>query len=359
MKPKSRGNGQGTAYKRKNSSFWTAEVVVGWRDPSVEGGNPIPIKRTKAGFKTKRDALAYCQRLLHGEKDRPRISLQNVYDQWEQRYSDRVGASTMAGYRAAYKHYAPVHPMPIDAITAQQLQDCMDKCPAGKRTHQLMKVVAGLIWAYAMDSDYVTKDVTSNLYTGKGQSTPWEPITDQEIGVIHNAIGTEPYAEYVFAMCYLGFRPGEFLKLRKDSLCQEEGLYYLVGGSKTTAGKGRRVPVPQFLMPLIQERIAVEGTDLLFPMVQYNRKKEFIGYKEMTDNYFRELVFKPMMKRLGIAEGKVPYGMRHTYADKLKGADGDVKTKAAIMGHTDYDFTRKRYQTTDISDLKQVVESIK
>ena len=54
-----------------------------------------------------------------------------------------------------------------------------------------------------------------------------------------------------------------------------------------------------------------------------------------------------------------PYCARHTYSDKLKYADGDDKAKAAIFGHTDYDFTRKRYQSTAIKDIKQVADSIK
>ena len=78
----------------------------------------------------------------------------------------------------------------------------------------------------------------------------------------------------------------------------------------------------------------------------------------MSDAYFRESVFKPLMSRLGIAEGKVPYGARHTYSDKLKNAGGDDKAKAALMGHTDYNFTKKKYQSTSLEDLQAVVESI-
>ncbi len=64
------------------------------------------------------------------------------------------------------------------------------------------------------------------------------------------------------------------------------------------------------------------------------------------------------MQRLGIL-GKVPYGARHTYSDKLKHADGDDKTKAAIFGHTDYSYTQKKYQSTSIEDIKIVSDSIK
>lgn len=354
---KSRGNGQGTAYRRGKT--WESCVVIGWKTPSDPSKPPVPVKRRKNGFPTKAAALAYCPCLLNKRTERPKKTLECVYTEWEARYSPRVGASTMAGYRAAFGHFKRLHPMLIDTITAQDLQDCMDACTAGKRTHQQMKVTAGLIWAYACDSEYVDKNITENLYTGKGRSVQREPITEEEVEVIRRAIGTEPYAEYVYALCYLGFRPGEFLRLRKTDLHEERGVIYLVGGSKTDAGKNRRVPVPSAIAGIIADRAAAEGTDLLFPQYAMNRKKEFTGFKQMTDQYFCKYVFKPMMNRLGIAEGKVPYGARHTYSDKLKTASGDDKTKAAIFGHTDYDFTRKRYQSTDVEDIRKVADSIK
>ena len=65
------------------------------------------------------------------------------------------------------------------------------------------------------------------------------------------------------------------------------------------------------------------------------------------------------MQQLGIAEGKVPYCARHTYADKLKKANGDTMAKAALMGHTDYAFTQRAYQSVTEKDLKQIASSIR
>ena len=356
-KAKSRGNGQGTAYRRGKT--WTAQVIVGWKTPDDDTKRPIPIKKTKGGFATKREAIAACPALLTSTGNEVRYTLKQVYEAWEPFYSPRVGASTMVCYASAYKHFSSVHNKYMDLISAGDLQDCMDKCKSGKRTHQNMKCVAGLLWAYALDRNIVQKDVTENLYIGKGESVQRDPITENELKKIKASFGKDPFAKYVYALCYLGFRPGEFLKLKKTDLHQEDGLMYLVGGSKTDAGKERRVPVPDVIRHIINERLQVIGTDLLFPQLTYNRKKEFTGYKQMSDAYFRESIFKPMMARLGIAEGKVPYCARHTYSDKLKNAEGDDKTKAAIFGHTDYSFTQKRYQSTDLNDIKTVAESIK
>ena len=354
MRTKTRGNGQGTAYKR--GSTWTAQVIIGWRVTEDMSKRPVPIKRTRGGYATKRDALAACPMLLKSRQ--VRMTLAQVYEAWKASYASRVGESTMVCYYSAYKWFAPLHGQWIDLITAQDLQTCMDSCTAGKRTHQNMKCVAGLLWAWAYDADIVPKDVTKNLYIGKGETVQREPLTEDEIKEIYKAVASEPYASYVYALCYLGFRPGEFLKLTKADFHTEKDLSYLVSGSKTEAGRNRRVPVPKAIMPIIKERLSVPETDLLFPMLIFDRKGAFQGFKQMTDAYFRESVFKPLMARLGIAEGKVPYCARHSYSDKLKKAGGDEKTKAALMGHTDYAFTKSHYQSTDLEDLKAVSDTI-
>lgn len=355
---KSRGNGTGTAYKR--GSTWTAVVVADWK-PSPDLSHKIPVYKTKGGFKTKRDALNYCPLLLSQKNQPEERKLSAVYAAWYPSHASRV--KSMANYVAAYAHFKPLHNKRIADITATELQVCIDACPAGKRTRQVMKVVAGLLWGYAKDSGWVTQDITDNLYTGKGKSVQREPLTDAEIETIRKAIGKYRYAEYIYCLCYLGFRPGEFLSLRKEHYRMIDGVEVLVNGSKTDAGKDRVVIIPPQILELVRSRLFVPGTDYIFPQYQFSRRKKdeepvLICFKQMTDAYFREDIFKPMMSALGIAEGKVPYSARHSYSDKLKRAEGTDKAKAGLMGHTDYAFTQSHYQSSDLDDLLEIAVSI-
>lgn len=353
---KSRGNGQGCVYKRGKS--WTAQVVIGWRPHSSDPDKMVSIKRTKGGFATKAEAVACIPSLFTAQPKVENITLAKLFDAWETWYSPRVGYSTMTCYQSAFKHFAPLHNIHIANITAGDLQDCMDACENGKRTHQNMKCIAGLLWAYALDRDYVEKDITQNLYIGKGESVQRDPITEDELALIRNAVGVEPYADYVYALCYLGFRPGEFLGLRKDALQTIDGVMFLRGGGKTAAGKNRVVPVPDAIADIVKNRMSVQDTDLLFPRAATDRAGNFTGYVEIKHDYFNKKIFTPLMNKLGIF-GKVPYCARHTYSDKLKNADADDRTKAAVIGHTDYAFTQSHYQSTQIEDLKKLGKSIK
>jgi integrase len=85
----------------------------------------------------------------------------------------------------------------------------------------------------------------------------------------------------------------------------------------------------------------------------------FTGFKQMTDNYLRESVFKRICAILGVAKGKVPYGARHTFSNKLKEADGADIDKARLIGHSDYRFTQQKYQSDDLDDLFTAMKSIK
>lgn len=354
---KSRGNGTGCAYYDPVHRYWIAQVVVGYRKPDDKEKQMIPIKKTKAGFKRREDALAYCL-TLRGQKDTQKAyTLQEVYDLWEPWYEPRI--ASMAGYRAAFKHFAKLADKPIRDITPGELQECMDECKAGKRTHQQMKVVSGLIWAYAVDHKMVERKITGNLYTGKGKSQKREALTDIEVEKIRKAIAEDKYAAYIYCLCYLGFRPGEMLEIRKDQVIDHNGRLFIVEGKKTDAGIDRTVPVHQKIEQIIRQRMETEGTDLLFPMYVFDRKGTFRGFKQMTDNYFRESVFKPLCARLGIADGKVPYAARHTFSNKLKKAEGDDRDKAALVGHSDYTFTQTHYQTTNLDELAAVMDSIK
>ena len=371
---KSRGNGTGCAYWDPVHRYWVAQIVDGYRElPAFSLDNPenrkqrIPIKKTKSGFKRREDALAYCQQLKDQKAQAPELflTLEEVYEQWEPWYEPRVDASTMAGYRAAFHYYGSLNKKRITEITAAELQACMDACPRGKRTHQNMKVVAGLIWKYAMDKHIVTQVESANLYTGKGKSVKRDALTDIEVEKIRKAIGSERYAEYIFCLAYLGYRPGEMLELRKDQVIEHKGRLFLIEGKKTDAGRGRTVPVHQKIEDIIRARLYVPGTDLVFPQYVFAKASKerpiapLTAFKEMSDNYLRENVFKPLCSRLGIAEGKVPYAARHTFSNKLKKADGTDTEKAALIGHTSYEFTKKAYQSSDLDELLEVMDSIK
>ena len=96
---RTRANGTGYAYKRGQT--WTARITIGFYKD--EDDNLHRKYRTRGGFRTKKEALEYCQALFHPVKRDSTMIFRDVYLAMERQHTERVSASTMGGYRAAFE----------------------------------------------------------------------------------------------------------------------------------------------------------------------------------------------------------------------------------------------------------------
>ena len=353
-KVKARGNGQGTAYKRERT--WTAKVIIGWRTVSQQNGSTVlrPISKTKGGFKTKSEALAYCSTLLENpSRIKGTATFAQVHDRWKVFYEkqNRIKPTTMAGYEAAYKHFAPIQYLQMNSLTTENLQDCINECPKGRSTLNDMKTVASLIYKYAVDHYIVDRNLASNLYTSFKKKGTHPAITVAELQRIKEAVGIHPYADYVYFLCYTGFRPNEFLSLKKSAYteveCNGEIIPILIGGFKTEAGTDRCVTISPKIQSILKSQMD-QNSEYIFPNKENGQM--------MDDEFFREKCFNPLMEDLKITN-RVPYSCRHTFANLLKNVMGSDTDKAELIGHADAAMT-KYYQSADYESMKRITDSL-
>lgn len=334
--PKRRGNGQGTVYKDGNSFVARVDIYA-------------PQRRTlRRYFKTKKEAVASLPELrekLSGVRIvPPSITFSSLYQRWVPYYEDRVSKGSMASHSAAFNHFAPIHSFKFSQITVENLQDCIDKCPRGKRVKEDMKCLASLLYKYAYDLNLSDKNLAKNLYCGKEKKGTRPAFTMEEVETIRKAVGVEPYADYVYCLIYTGFRPGELLEISRDRYDPERHCF--IEGKKTEAGIDRIVTISPKIQPIV-DRLYSSGNAWLFGKPDGS---------QMTDEYFRKSCFMPLMKKLNIA-GRVPYSCRHTFANLLKVVAGSDTDKAALMGHADASMT-KYYQSADYDALRKITNAI-
>ena len=348
MKPKVRGNGLGTAYRRGRT--WTACITIGWK--TTPTGRAQAIRRTKGGFSTKRDALAYCQQLQAAPIEKPKMTLQQVYDAWLPVHEARVSKSTADCYKAAFRYFDDLHYRLMSDIDVDELQECLDACPRARRTRENMKAVIGLLYKYAIPRHQATMNLAEYLHTGDNDKSTRPPFSPEQVERIRQRIGITPYADVVYVLIYTGFRPAELFSLTKDSY--HDGI--LIGGIKTEAGKDRAVPVSPRIMPIIEERVST-CHGFLFP-----REND----EQMSVAYFRDCCFYPVLAAAGIQPLPTtehpayytPYSCRHTFANLLKGAPGSDVDKAKLIGHADYSTTKKMYQSAELEAMKKIIEEL-
>ena len=324
-------------------------MVVGWK---VAGDKALPVYRSKGGFPTKRDALAYCPELLKAPKAQKRLTVAQVYDGWMSEHESRVSKSTMDCYRAAWKYFQPIHHMVFADVALDDLQECVDDCPHGKRTKENMKALAGLLMRYALPRHQTDMNYAAFIHTGHDPKGTRPAFDHQQVELIRQAVGRVAGADVVLILIYTGMRPAELLGLRKEDY--RDGVLY--GGIKTAAGKDRAVPVSSLIRPLLDARMAAPG-DYLFPGPDG---------QPMSPAYFREKVFYAVLDAVGVQPMPtpdrparyVPYSCRHTFANLLKAAPGADKDKAALIGHADYATTKKHYQSAELERLKSIIDAL-
>lgn len=378
-----RPNGSGSA--RKRGRTWTAVYIGGYLD---RGDSRAQDVLTLGGFQTRTEALDFVpvlkaaykipkeerNKALRIARTQPtltdalksietykrksptdEITFKALYDRWYPFYEQRCDRSTMNGHRAALSYFRELWNAPFASLSADDLQDCIDACPKGRRTQENMKSLGKRLYEYAIGRAIVDRDYASYVYISKEGNKPRPALKPEHVELIRKQIGKYPFAEYVYCHCYLGYRPNEMLSLMKDAYHSTDGVEYLIGGFKTEAGTNRAVTIAPQIAPIIRRLVDAPGL-YIFP----GPDGEMID-----DEYYREKIFYPLLDHLGIQAMPnksspatyVPYSCRHYFSNLLKYASGADKDKAALMGHSDYETTVRIYQSEDLKAMQRITNS--
>ena len=349
--PKKRGNGQGTVYRLSNGKY-RATVTLGYY---VDDDLKLHRRTRSETFTKKSDAVAALPGLRTRRPEKESITFAKLYERWLPTH--RAGADTINCYKAAFKHLRPVWPLRMDEIDIDDLQDCLDSCGRGKRTQQNMKTLVGLVYKFGIPRKVVPDNLNLSpfLIVGGEDAAHRDAFTDVQIEQIKRAVGRVPYADYILCMIYLGFRPSEFLALRKEDYFGD----YFIGGAKTDAGKGRIVTISPKIRPLVAST-ARRGTDIFFA--------DESGCA-WTLKAFTEDAFYPALKAAGIDNPIVeiaggvkrhkytPHSCRHTFATLMKRIEAPAIDKQELIGHSSEEQLRY-YQDVTVEDLKKITDVI-
>lgn len=349
-KPKSRGNGTGTVYKR--GANWTAVIVTGFE---LDSDNKMHRKtRSKGGFKTKREALEYIPTLkLQPERKPKSKTFAQLYEAWLPTH--RAGKDTINCYKAAYKYFEPVHHLNIDDIDIDDLQECVDECPKGRRTKENMKALCGLMYKYAIPRHLASLELGHYLIVS-GESGSKAALPDDALEKMRAHTGDVFGASYVLCQCYLGYRPSEFVALNASMYNSVENAF--VHGAKTAAGINRTVTVSPKIQPYINTLLTNRSSGAIFTDPDG---------KAYTTSRYREL-FYAVLDACGIdnpiieRDGKnfytyTPHSCRHTFATLMKRVNGADKDKLELIGHTSTEMLR-HYQDVNFSDLRKITDAL-
>lgn len=350
--PKSRGNGTGSVYKLANGT-WIAIRVIGYTTDMQNKQHKKTV--SKSGFKTKKEAIAYLSKLTPESRveKADKTTFLQAWDKWEPTHEK--SKSTMDCYRAAMKKFMPVWNLPISQITVDDLQECMDEVN-GKRTQENMKTVVGLLYKYAIPRHLASLNMGQYLVVNGTKGLGKEGLPMEALEAIRAHVGIVPYADYVVAQCYLGFRPSELLALDVSNYDRKQRIFR--GGAKTEAGKDRIVPTNPKIQPIIDRLIANKISGPVFCNPD--------GSRMTIENYLQRFydvleacgIANPLTEVDGVSRRKyTPHSARHTFASMMKNVQGADKDKLALIGHTSTEMLR-HYQDIDVESMRRIIEAM-
>lgn len=357
-KPRKRGNGQGSVYKTPNGKY-KAIVTLGY----YLDDKGTPRRKThSATFEKMKDAVAALPRLqnepIAEPKKKQQITFKELYDKWLPTH--RASKPTIACYKAAMKHFYPVWYYPMSEIDVDDLQECIDSCGKGKRTQQNMRTTCGLIYKYGIPRNAVPNNLNLSAYlvvSGEG-SVHRESFSDIEIEKIKDSIGKVDFAEYIYVMIYLGFRPSEALNLTVNQYSRENKCF--VGGGKTEAGCNRTVTVSPKIQEYVDKIIGERTEGFVF----CDKNGEQFKLKSFTENCFYYVlesvgIDNPIVEVAGgVKRHKyTPHSCRHTFSTLMKKIDAPTKDKLRLIGHASEEMLLY-YQDVNIDDLRKITDSL-
>jgi len=301
MKTKVRGNGQGTAFKRGNT--WTACVTVGWKLPSDPTQKKIPVRRTKGGFSTKKDAIAYCPTLLAGGIE-PRTEVPRLSDYWRT-YSEgkmlEISKGKQSAYRTAWKRLKPIMDIRMDCISVDLLQKTIDNACTTFDPAKDCKSLLSNLFELAAAERYAARELPSFITLPEHEEKERIPFNKDEQKAIWKVYddGDRRAAAHLL-MIYSGMMPGELQLLRVEHVNMEKRII-LRAGLKTKVRKRTPVVIADCILPVMED------------LIEHAQPSGYIwkrNEKAWYENYYAVLE-KAGCRKLS------PYSCRHTTATAL------------------------------------------
>lgn len=323
-KNKSRGNGQGTVYKRGDT--WTAEVVLGYRPD--KNGKRRPVRVTKGGFKRKTDALNALP-VLKTKGRKPKAEQQVTFESLWLSFSEtallKLSKDKQSHYRTARKKIEDIAYIDIRLLTIDDLQDLVEEQAPTYYPAKDIKTLLKHLYTRAQAHEVVRANLAEFIILPELNEKPTRPFTCDEVFVLWKGWhGGDRMCGYALLMIYTGMMPGELGRLTADMISWEEQIITDCG-LKTDYRKEHPIILPDIILPVLRTLCEISLKGKISPY----RKDAFC------------IEFKAMINRYGLDEALKPYSCRHTTATTLALADTPLLKMKEVMRHSKVTTTQK------------------
>ena len=323
---------------KKRRKPWAVRITTGWK-------NGKQVRKYLGYYKTQKEALIALAEYHKNEVnfDLNDLTLKEVWERWfEGVESKGLSYSTIANHKIAYKTLDRLLDVKIKEIKAAHLQKWMDSLDMKPSSKNKMKSSVKQVFDYALQNDIIRKNyVTFVEVKGKIEKVG-EIFTDDEIKMLWDRVDTDEAARQLLILMYTGMRIGEMLALNKENIHLDKG--YMIGGSKTEAGRDRVIPIHDRILPLVKEQL---GNNNWLVQSSRNLPKSYSN---------ASLKYRELFKTLGFNHRI--HDTRKTAVSLMHSAGIPMETIKIIVGHSGDNVTEKVYLYKQPEELVRAINTL-
>lgn len=324
-------NGYGSVHKLsgKRRNPWRVRKTIGYDD------NGKPLYFNIGYYPTRKDALEKLAEYNNNPWDvnAKKTTFDDIFQIIMSKKKKELSKSSIQGFIGAYNYLEPIKNMYITDIKLKVMQDIIDgMLDKSISTRRNVRRAMVNVFDYAMKNELIVKDYASMVYVGKpNQKREINIFTNDEIRELIKRDGFNH--DITKLLIFTGFRINELLGLQTGYVNLDEG--YMVGGSKTEAGKDRIVPISKHILPIVE--------------LLYNPENPYLitnaeGNRYTADGYRYHWQQDYPNHRF--------HECRHTFSSLCGNSDMKKLSHQMLMGHSARDITDRVYTHKTIDDLK-------
>ena len=320
---------------KKRRKPWAVRITTGWKGNKQE-------RKYLGYYRTQADALiALAEYHKNGVKlDVSKLTLREVYDQWIERKEKTVSKALVAQYKSPIKYLGNLLDMPIKDVKKVHLQTWLDGITLKPRTKISFRGTLNQIFEYAVSYDIIQKNYAKDLEIGEKPEKTGSIFTTEEIETLWE-LRDDSTARYMLILIYTGMRIGEMIDLDVDSIFLDKG--YMIGGSKTEAGKNRIIPLHDKIIPLVKQNLSAKN-------LVDNGKGSKLTYRAF------DMRFKKLMETTGMNHRI--HDTRKTAVSIMHSSGLPMETVRLIVGHSGKGVTESVYLYKEVHEIVEAINMI-
>jgi integrase len=318
------------------------------------------VYKTIGYFPTKADAEIAISR----DMDMPlssdsNITLKNLFEQWKETEAyTQLSKQAQDCYNAGYKYLSRYYNRKFKELKTPQFQAAVNLAREqgkSRSTMEKIKTVCGILSEYAFSQDIVNKVYYKSVRLPATEKKQIDIFTDLEKQILFKN-DSDDIVKTILILIYTGMRISELLTLSKWHVDIENWI--VTGGVKTDAGKDRIIPIHPKIIEYVDYFYKKSSEYLIEYDIEigsaHKKTKHWIR-KPYGIKYYREDFYYPTLDRLKIRRLS-PHKARHTFFTRLSEVSKDRKANALVGGHTDFDFSEKKYVQPDVERMRKAIE---